>query len=148
MGPGITRPRRRKEYSYWTGTFTAELLYVVLEPGGTAEVKVSIKRNNEFGGRVPIEVRNLPPGVLVIDVGLNGVLINENEDHRTFTLQALPSAEPIRQPIVLSGKIETRADAQQQSSYASEPVQLTVKPKAQVAGKMAAPSATGPSAKK
>jgi hypothetical protein len=84
---------------------------------------------------------------LVIDVGLNGVLINENEDHRAFTLQALPSAEPIRQPIVLSGKIETRADAQQ-TSYASEPVQLTVKPKAQVAGKMAAPSAAEPSAKK
>jgi hypothetical protein len=126
---------------------TAETRQVVLEPGGTAEVKVSIKRNNEFGGRVPVEVRNLPPGVLVTDVGLNGVLINENEDHRTFTLHALPNAEPIAQPIVLSGKIETRADAQQ-TSYASEPVQLTVKPKSQVAGKMAAPSATGPSAKK
>jgi hypothetical protein len=126
---------------------TAETRQVVLEPGGTAEVKVSIKRNNEFGGRVPVEVRNLPPGVLVTDVGLNGVLINENEDHRSFTLHALPNAEPIAQPIVLSGKIETRADAQQ-TSYASEPIQLTVKPKSQVAGKMAAPSATGPSAKK
>jgi hypothetical protein len=126
---------------------TAETKQVVLEPGGTAQVKVSIKRNNDFGGRVPIDVRNLPPGVLVTNVGLNGVLINENEDQRTFTLHALPSAEPIAQPIVLSGKIETRADAQQ-TSYASEPVQLTVKSKPEVAGKMAAPSAAGPSAKK
>jgi hypothetical protein len=126
---------------------TAETKQVVLEPGGRAEVSVSIKRHNEFGGRVPVEVRNLPPGVLVTDVGLNGVLINENEDRRTFTLQALPSAEPIAQPIVLSGKIETRADAQQ-TSYASEPVQLSVKPKAQVAGKVAAPSAAEPSARK
>jgi hypothetical protein len=126
---------------------TAVTKQVVLEPGGTAKVEVSIKRNNEFGGRVPVEVRNLPPGVLVTDVGLNGVLLNENEDHRTFTLQALPNAEPIAQPIVLSGKIETRADAQQ-TSYASEPIQLSVKPKSQVAGKMAAPSAAGPSAKK
>jgi hypothetical protein len=126
---------------------TAETKQVVLEPGGAAEVKVSIKRNNEFGGRVPVEVRNLPPGVLVTDVGLNGVLINENEDRRSFTLQALPNAEPVAQPIVLSGKIETRADAQQ-TSYASEPIQLSVKPKAQVAGKMAAPSAPEPSAKK
>jgi hypothetical protein len=124
---------------------TAETKQVVLEPGGTAEVKVSIRRNNQFGGRVPIDVRNLPPGVLVINVGLNGVLINENEDHRTFTLHALPNAEPIAQPIVLSGKIETRADVQQ-TSYASEPVQLTVKAKTQVAGKM--PAAAESSAKK
>jgi hypothetical protein len=126
---------------------TAETKQVVLEPGGTAKVEVSIRRNNGFGGRVPVEVRNLPPGVLVTDVGLNGVLINENEDHRTFTLHALPNAEPGAQPIVLSGKIETRADAQQ-TTYASEPVQLRVKPKSQVAGKMAAPSAAEPSAKK
>ena len=110
----------------------AETRQVVLEPGGTAKVEVSIKRNNEYGGRVPIEVRNLPPGVLVIDVGLNGVLINETEDRRTFTLHALPNAEPITQPIVLSGKIETRA-GDQQTSYASEPVPLTVKVRAQVA---------------
>src|SRR5207245_11232075 len=49
---------------------TAETKRVELEPGGTAEVTVSIKRNNDFGGRVPVEVRNLPPGVLVTDVGL------------------------------------------------------------------------------
>jgi hypothetical protein len=126
---------------------TAVTKQIVLEPGGKAQVEVSIKRNNEFGGRVPIEVRNLPPGVLVTDVGLNGVLLNENEDHRTFTLLALPNAEPITQPIVLSGKIETRADAQQ-TSYASEPIQLSVKPKSQVAGKMAAPSVAERSAKK
>jgi hypothetical protein len=126
---------------------TARTKQLVLEPGGTAEVEVSIQRNNGFGGRVPVEIRDLPPGVLVMNVGLNGVLINENEDHRTFTLQALPSAQPIKQPIVLSGKIETRADAQQ-TSYASEPVELTVERKSQVAGKMAAPSAPGPSAKK
>jgi hypothetical protein len=126
---------------------SSETRQVVLEPGGTAQVEVSIKRNNGFGGRVPVDVRDLPPGVLVLNVGLNGVLINENEDHRTFTLQALPTAQPIAQPIVLSGKIETRADAQQ-TSYASEPIQLTVKPKFQVAGKVAAPSASEPSAKK
>ena len=116
---------------------TAETKQVVLQPGGTAEVKVSIRRNNGFGGRVPVEVRNLPPGVLVTNVGLNGVLINENENERTFTLHALPIAQPIAQPIVLSGKIETRSDAQQ-TTYASEPVPLSVKPSSQAAGKMAA----------
>jgi hypothetical protein len=111
---------------------TAETRQVVLEPGSTAEVQVSIKRNNEYGGRVPVEVRNLPPGVLVTDVGLNGVLITETEDRRSFTLQALPNAEPISQTIVLSGKIETRAGGQQ-TSYATEPIQLTVKAKPQAA---------------
>jgi hypothetical protein len=84
-------------------------------------------------------VRNLPPGVLVLNVGLNGVLINENESHRTFTLQALPTAEPIEQAIVLSGNIETRAGAQQ-TSYASEPVRLIVRPKSQAARKVTAPA--------
>ena len=38
---------------------------VVLEPGKTATVEVAIQRNNNFGGRVPVEVYNLPPGVIV-----------------------------------------------------------------------------------
>ena len=98
---------------------------VVLEPGKTAKVEVAIQRNNHFGGRVPVEVYNLPPTVIVSNVGLNGVLIDENETRRTFVLQALPNAKPIDQPIVLSGNIETRADGQQ-SEYASEPILLRV----------------------
>jgi hypothetical protein len=105
---------------------TAETKQVEIAPGGTVQVTVSIKRNNGFGGRVPIEVRNLPPGVLVTDVGLNGVLLNENEERRSFTLEALPSAQPITQPIYVSGKVETRA-ANQQNSFAGEPIQLVVK---------------------
>src|SRR5579872_721635 len=68
----------------------AETKEVTLEPGGTAEVEVAIQRNNEYGGRVPVEVRNLPPGVRVLDVGLNGVLITETESRRKFVLAALP----------------------------------------------------------
>jgi len=75
---------------------------------------------------VPVEVRNLPPGVLVTDVGLNGVLLNEDEERRSFTLEALPSAKPITQPIYVSGNVETRAGGQQ-NSFAGEPIQLTVK---------------------
>ena len=106
----------------------AETREVLLEPGGQAEVQVSIRRNNEFAGRVPVEVRNLPPGVLVLDVGLNGVLINETENRRGFVLRALPFAEPIEQAIYVSGKIETRADAQQ-TSYAGEPILLKIRPR-------------------
>ena len=105
-------------------TMEAKTREVVLEPGKTATVEVEIRRNNNFGGRVPVEVYNLPPTVIVANVGLNGVLIHENDNHVTFTLQALPNAEAIDQPIVLSGNIETRADLQ--NEYASERIVLKV----------------------
>jgi hypothetical protein len=114
---------------------TAETKQVVLEPGGTAEVEVAIQRNNEYGGRVPVEVRNLPPGVRVLDVGLNGVLITETENRRKFTLAALPTAHAIDQAIVVTGDIETRAD-DQQNSYAAEPVILKVQSKLKASASM------------
>lgn len=107
---------------------TAETKEVVLEPGGTAEVEVSIQRNNDYGGRVPVDVRNLPPGVRVLDVGLNGVLINETENRRKFVLAALPNAPAIEQPIVVAGDIETRAGGQQ-NAYAAQAVVLKVQAK-------------------
>jgi hypothetical protein len=110
---------------------TAETREITLEPGGTGEIQVSIKRNNRYGGRVPVEVRSLPPGVRVLDVGLNGVLINEDENRRSFTLEALTSAQPIEQEIYVSGQIETRAGGQQ-SSYAGEAIKLKVVPKRQM----------------
>jgi hypothetical protein len=125
----------------------AETKQVVLEPGGTAEVEVAIKRNNDFGGRVPVEIRNLPPGVLVLDVGLNGVLIHETEQRRSFTLKALPGAQPVDQPIIVAGDIETRAGGQQ-NAYAAEPIQLRVKPKMQVSAGMTNSALTPSSAKK
>jgi len=83
---------------------------------------------------VPVEVLNLPPGILVTDVGLNGVLLNETEQRRTFTLQALPTAQPIEQPIYVSGKVETRAGGQQ-NTFAGEPILLVVKPKIQISAR-------------
>lgn len=106
---------------------TAETREVTLQPGGTADVAVSIRRNHGFAGRVPVEVRNLPPGVEVIDTGLNGVLINENETTRTFTLRLLPTAQPHTQPIYASGMVETRAGGQQ-NTFASEGVTLHIVP--------------------
>ena len=114
---------------------TAETKQVTLEPGGTAEVEVAIQRNNEYSGRVPVEVRNLPPGVRVIDVGLNGVLINETENRRKFVLEALPDARAIEQPIIVAGDIETRAGGQQ-NSYAAEAVMLKVQPKMQASSSL------------
>lgn len=111
---------------------TAETKEVDLEPGGKAQVSVSIQRENGFAGRVPLEVRNLPPRVKVPDVGLNGVLITEDQTHRTFTIEALPQAEPIEQLIYIGGAVETRS--KQQNVYeAPQAILLKVKPKNVVA---------------
>jgi hypothetical protein len=107
-------------------TMTSETREIVLEPGGTAEVTVDVQRHNGFAGRVPVNVRNLPPRVLVLDIGLNGVLINENETRRAFTIQALPSAEPIEQLIYVGGNIETRSGLQTVYT-AAQPILLKIK---------------------
>jgi hypothetical protein len=97
---------------------------VVLEAGGTAEVSLSIKRSKGFDGRVPINVLNLPPGVRVLDVGLNGVLVNEDETTRGFVLEAKPWVKPLEQPIALTGTVETYSPIR--SEYASTPILLKI----------------------
>ncbi|HVT94741.1 MAG TPA: hypothetical protein VHD76_17970 [Bryobacteraceae bacterium] len=82
---------------------------ITLKPGGRAEIPVSIARQNGFRGRVPVEIRNLPARVLIPDVGLNGVLINENESEHTVVLEALPNCPPLEQLIYVAGSVETRS---------------------------------------
>lgn len=107
---------------------TSQTKIVELEPGATAEVSVKITRQNGFGGRVPVQVMNLPPRVRVLDVGLNGVLLNETETERSFTIEALPNADPVEQIIYVGGQVETRSN-QQNISAAPQPILLRVKPR-------------------
>ena len=79
---------------------------VHLQPGGTAQVTIKIERHNSFTGRVPLEVRGLPYGVQVTDVGLNGILITERDTERTFTLKAESWVKPGSMPIVILAKRE------------------------------------------
>jgi len=97
---------------------------VVLEAGGTAEVMVAVKREKGFDGRVPISVLNLPPGVRVLDVGLNGVLITEEETRQKFVLEAKPWVKPMEQSITLTGEVETRSFLK--SFFASAPITLKI----------------------
>jgi hypothetical protein len=109
-------------------SMTAQTKVVEVEAGKTAEIAVAIERHNGFGGRVPVAVMHLPPRVKLVDVGLNGVLINETENHRTFTIEALPNAEPVEQLIYVGGIVETRSGLP--STYAApEAILLKVKPK-------------------
>lgn len=100
---------------------------IVLEPGGKATVSIRVKRERGFAGRIPFDIRNLPHGVIVTDVGLNGVLITEDETTQRFTLSAESWIKPMELPIFVVGRIETTSP--QRSDFAAKPFTLVIKPK-------------------
>ena len=97
---------------------------VELEAGSKTTIAVRVTRNNGFRGRVPIAITNLPFGVRVTDVGLNGVLVTEEETRREFVLEALPDVELTERLIAVSGTVETRSPIR--PTYAAEPFKLKV----------------------
>jgi hypothetical protein len=94
---------------------------VALVPGGQATVTAKIERRNGFAGRVPLEVRGLPHGVRVLDVGLNGILITEKQTSRTFVIYAEPWVAPTRRPFVVLAKHEGK-----QTEHAAPSVNLKI----------------------
>jgi hypothetical protein len=85
---------------------TTEQAAVSIRPGGEVQLTVHIERRNGFSGRVPLEVRGLPHGMRVLDVGLNGILLTEGLTRRTITLQADAWVQPTERPIVILAKRE------------------------------------------
>ncbi len=108
---------------------TTEAKEVALEPGKEVTVTLHIERRNGFKGRIPCSVENLPPGVRVVNVGLNGVLVTEAQSSRTFTLKAEDWAKPVSQPIYVVGQVESNSP----TMHASEPLLLKVGPNNQTA---------------
>ena len=106
---------------------TTDKREVVLEPGQDAKITVSVTRKNGFGGRVPVKVLNLPPHTDTPEVGLNGIMITEEQDRRTFSIRALPQAKPIELYIYCSAVVETRSPLQ--NAFASEPILVKIVPK-------------------
>lgn len=118
---------------------------VVLRPGQTTQVTLHVSRENGFKGRVPCDVANLPPGVRVVNVGLNGVLVHSDQSAQTFTLKAESWAKPIRQPIYVVGEVESNSPTE----HASAPIILKVEGKQELAAagneqRSSAPDAAAP----
>jgi WD40 repeat protein len=88
-------------------TFT-EVPEVTIKPGGQATLTVRIERRAGVTGRVPLEVRGLPHGVRVLDIGLNGILINEGETRRTIVIYAEPWVQPGEHPFVVLSRRESK----------------------------------------
>ncbi len=66
-----------------------EIPEVTIVPGQETTCRLKVERHG-FSGRIPVEVENLPHGVIVNDIGLNGVLINEQETERVIFLACEP----------------------------------------------------------
>ncbi|HEY6489457.1 MAG: PPC domain-containing protein [Terracidiphilus sp.] len=113
-------------------TVSTDATEVALEPGKEIKVTLNVQRHNGFAGRVPCEIENLPPGVRVVNVGLNGVLVTEAQTSRTFTLRAEDWAKPIDQPIYVVAEVESNSP----TKHPSAPVLLKV-----AAGKQASAEA-------
>ncbi len=80
---------------------------IILRPGAETQIEATITRRNGFAGRVPVDVRNLPFGVRVLDVGLNGVLIPEGEVSRRFTLYCEPWVKPGTRTVYCTVRVES-----------------------------------------
>jgi hypothetical protein len=95
---------------------TVEPSPVTFEPGQEVKVTLHVERRNGFQGRVPCTVRNLPPGVRVVNIGLNGVLVTETQSTRTFTLHAEDWAKSITQPIYVVAEVESNSPTKHPSA--------------------------------
>ena len=76
-----------------------ELLELSIQPGQTLTLRVKAQRH-DFAERIELggddSGRNLPYGLFVDNIGLNGLLIVEGQDEREFFITAAPVAKPCR----------------------------------------------------
>ena len=100
------------------------LTQLALEPGESAWIEVELDRNNGFTSRVPIDALNLPFGVRVLDTGLNGILVREDEYTRSMEIYAEPWVKPMSRTIYAQARIESRSPGRM--VFVSRPITLTI----------------------
>jgi len=98
---------------------------VTIAPGTTVTAQLKIERNG-FDGLVNFDVDNLPHGVIVDNVGLNGVLIPAGQNERQIFLTA--------SKWIPDGSRKIHAVANAAGTQASAPITLHVQRSVSVAG--------------
>jgi len=105
-------------------TAAIEPWVVKIRRGETISLVVKIDRAADFTTQVPLGKeqagRNLPHGVYVDNIGLNGLLVRDGESERQFFVTADPIAELGKRDFFLTGEIE--------SGVTTQSVQLEVLP--------------------
>jgi hypothetical protein len=79
---------------------------LTIRPGGRVKLTVRVDRRSGFASRIPLDVRGLPHGVRVIDIGLNGILVLPGQTERTVTIYADPWVPPTVHPFVVLSRVE------------------------------------------
>jgi hypothetical protein len=100
---------------------TTEQSEVTLKPGSEVRLMVKVERRNGFKGRIPVEVKGLPHGVRVLDIGLNGILITPEATTRTIAIYAEPWVQEMTHPFVVLARREDK-----NTEYAAKSVLLRV----------------------
>ena len=103
---------------------TTDARRIEMAPGKDVTLTVKVERHNGFTGRIPVSVMNLPHGIRVDDVGLNGVMITEQETSRVIHIVAEPWVEAQVQPLLVVGRVEVNSPLRNES--AALPVELVV----------------------
>ena len=102
----------------------AEPQTIKIHRGDTLSLLVKVDRIEGFTKQIPLGKelagRNLPHGVYVDNIGLNGLLVRENESERQFFVTAVANAELGKRDFFLTGAID--------GDVTSRPVQLEVLP--------------------
>jgi WD40 repeat protein len=75
---------------------------VELVPGGRVEALLKVDRAEGFTGELKCDVHNLPHGVIVDNLGLNGVMIREGESERQIFISAESWVQPMSRPMFAS----------------------------------------------
>ncbi|GIW79873.1 MAG: hypothetical protein KatS3mg105_1680 [Gemmatales bacterium] len=97
---------------------------VVIQPGKSSHLTVTVHRSKDFTGRVPLDIKGLPHGVRVLNVGLNGILITPAETRRRIVLYAEPWVEETDHPFVVVARREDK-----RTQFAARSVLLKVRAK-------------------
>jgi hypothetical protein len=97
---------------------------IELAPGERAVMTATIERANGFAGRVPLSVNNLPFRVTIPDIGLNGILITEDQTSRSFEIVADPGAMPAEQTLFVTARVETNGGTN--SEHSSVPIRIRI----------------------
>jgi hypothetical protein len=93
---------------------------IVIEPGQSVTALLQIERHG-YQGELRFEVENLPHGVIVDNIGLNGIMVRAGENERQVFLTAANGVRPTERLI--------HAVADREGSQISRPISLRVVPK-------------------
>ena len=93
----------------------ASLPEVVLMAGGQTQVRLRVERGG-FEGRISFTPYNLPHGVIVDNIGLNGIQLQEGQTERTIFLTAESWVKDLSRPFFMV--------ATEENKQASRPMML------------------------